>query len=99
MDSRDGVNVTTYSGNAKAQISKLTVDGDTISIYGDDALPSKIVASGDPLKFSFADKFSGTAQKVVLLVQELKLTLVDYIITDSSGNRMKGKTATFELSR
>lgn len=97
MDTRDGVKVTTYSGNARARVDKLKIDGDAISIFGDAALPSRIEASGDPLKFSFADRFSGTARKVTVLVQELKLTLIDYVITDSSGNRMKGKTATFEL--
>lgn len=98
-DSRNGV--TTYRGNAKAEISSLLIEADTISIFGDGGQPSRIEASGNPLKFrqrASAAGLSGTAKKITFLVPELKLILIDYAIADPSGNNMKGKKATFVLT-
>lgn len=99
--SRDGVSVTTYSGNARARVSDLLIEADTISIFGGDGLPSRVEATGNPVTFhqqASSRKLSGSAQKVVFLVSELKLTLIDYVITDPSGNNMKGRKATFVLN-
>jgi len=100
VDSHNGV--TTYKGNVKVEVSNLVIEADTISIFGDGALPSRIEANGNPLRFrreAPADNLSGTAQKIIFSVPELKLTLIDYVVTDPSGNSMKGKQATFVLKR
>lgn len=98
---KDGGNdVTTYQGNAKAEVADLVIEADTISISHDNGLPSRIEASGDPLKFhrqASDDQFNGTAQRIIFVVPELKLTLIDYIIADPSGNNMKGKKASIVL--
>jgi lipopolysaccharide transport protein LptA len=99
-DSGDGV--TTYEGNAKARVLDLLVEAQTITIFrkNDAPLPSRIEASGSPVKFSreaHLDSLSGTARKIILQVPELKLTLIDYTISDPSGNTMKGKQAVFVL--
>lgn len=98
-DSSNGV--TTYQGNAKARVADLVIEAETISISHDNGLPSRIEASGDPLKFrqlSSADNLHGTAQRIVFVVPELKLTLIDYVVTDPDGNNMKGKKASIVLS-
>ena len=92
--------VTTYQGNARAEVLNLAIEADTISIFGGGTLPSKIEASGSPLTFhreSPNGELSGTAHKIIFLVPDLNLTLIDYVITDPHGNKMKGKKATFAL--
>ncbi|MGA8259477.1 MAG: LptA/OstA family protein [Arenicellales bacterium] len=100
VDSRNGV--TTYEGNAKVRVLDLLIEAETISIFRKNGaqLPTRIEATGKPLKFSrqaSGDKLSGTARKVIFQVPELKLTLIDYTISDPSGNTMKGRQAVFVL--
>lgn len=98
-DSSNGV--TTYEGNARAELSNLAIEADTISIFRDNGLPTRVEASGDPLKFrhqASADNVSGTAKRIIFLVPELKLTLIDYVIADPAGNKIKGDKASIVLS-
>lgn len=100
VDSRNGV--TTYEGNATVRVLDLLIEAQTISIFRKtgDSLPVRIEASGKPLKFSrqvSGDNLSGTARKVIFQVPELKLTLLDYAVSDPSGNTMRGKRAIFVL--
>ncbi len=98
--SDSGSNVTTYEGDARAEVLDLVIEAETISITGTDGSPSRIEASGNPLRFhrrQSTDDFSGTAARVVFALPELKLTLTDYTVRDSSGNKMKGRSATFVL--
>lgn len=91
----------TYQGNAKAVVSNLIIEADTISIVSRNGLPSKITASGDPIRFQekvSKHNINGTAQEVTFVLAEFKLTLINYSITDPSGNNMKGKKASFILS-
>lgn len=93
-------NVTTYEGDARAEVLDLVIEAETISITGRDGSPSRIEASGSPLRFhrrQSTDGFSGTAARIVFSLPELKLTLTDYVIEDASGNNMKGGKATFVL--
>lgn len=97
-DSRDGVTI--YEGHAEARVLNVVFEAHTISILRDKGLPSRIEASGNPVEFhqqASSDSLSGTARKITFLVPELKLTLIDYDVTDPSGNRLKGKKAIFEL--
>jgi len=99
IDSTTGV--TTYNGNARVTVANLIIEAETISITMQNGLPSKIVASGTPIKFheQVPEKnINGTATGVTFDVAELKLTLLEYSILDPSGNRMKGKKASFVLS-
>ncbi|MDZ7839558.1 MAG: LptA/OstA family protein [Gammaproteobacteria bacterium] len=93
-------NVTTYEGDARAEVLDLVIEAETIAIFGADGSPSRIEASGSPLRFhrrQSTDDFSGTAARIVFVLPELKLTLSDYVIRDPSGNNMKGGKATFVL--
>lgn len=93
--------VTTYEGNARAEISSLVIEAETIEIVRDNGSPSTVEASGNPLSFrqqASGGSFSGTAQRITLSVPELKLTLIDYEVADPSGNTMKGGKASFVLS-
>lgn len=95
-----GGNVTTYEGDARAEVLDLVIEAETISITGTDGSPSRIEASGSPLRFhrrQSTDDFNGTAARIVFSLPELELTLTDYVIRDSSGNNMKGGKATFVL--
>jgi len=93
-DSEAGV--TTYKGNAKAEIASLVLKADRIAISHGQPLPSRIEAGGDPVTFAgqvSSGRISGTARKIILDVAERRLSLFDYAIEDPSGNRMKGKEA------
>ena len=82
-------------------VSNLVVEADTIAIATRDGLPMRIEADGRPIRFYEQVKernIDGTAARVVFEVPELRLTLFDYSILDPSGNNMKGKKASFELS-
>jgi len=59
-------------------------------------LPSRLKVGNHPSTFSFAGTFSGTAQKVTLQVQTLKLPFIDYV-THRLVREMKGETGAFEL--
>lgn len=99
VDSSNGV--TTYEGNAEAEISNLVIEAGTIAIFHDNGSPSRVEASGNPLKFrqrASSDTISGTARQIMFSVPELKLTLFDYVIADPAGNNMKGEKASFVLS-
>lgn len=92
--------VTTYEGHAKVKILNLSIRARTISIFTDKGRLSKVEASGNPITFSqngSAHSLSGTARKVTFEVPQLKLTLLDYRITDPEGNTMKGKKGVFLL--
>lgn len=94
-------NTITYKGNAKVVVSNLVIQADVISIFKQNGLPSKITAVGNPIKFHEQvpkQHINGTAQQVTFVVSELKLTLIEYSITDPSGNNMKGKKASFVLA-
>lgn len=97
----DGDNgATTYVGNARAEISNLVIEADTIAVFRDNGLPSRVEASGSPIRFeqqASSGSLAGTAQQIILSVPELKLTLIDYAISDTDGNSMKGREATFVL--
>lgn len=96
-----GNGITTYQGNARAEISNLVIEADTIEIVRENGFPSRVEATGNPLSFrrqASDGTFSGTAQRITLSVPELKLTLIDYEIADPSGNTMKGGQANFVLS-
>ena len=93
--------VTTYKGNATVTVANLIIEADSIVITSLNGLPSKIEATGDPIKFyeqTPKQNISGTATGVSFDVAELKLTLIEYSILDPSGNSMKGKKASFVLS-
>lgn len=93
--------VTTYEGNARAEISGVVIEAETITVVHGNGLPSRLEASGDPLKFhhqASSDSLSGTAQQLIFSVPDLKLTLVDYVVADPQGNTMKGRQASFVLS-
>ena len=95
-------NTITYKGNARVIVSNLIIEADSISIVKHlSGLPSKIMASGDPIRFQEKkpkNNINGTAREVTFVVAELKLTLTDYSITDPKGNNMKGKKASFILA-
>lgn len=102
VNSDDSAGVTTYQGNARAEVGQLVIEANSITITHGEGLPSQIEADGDPVRFerrASADSFSGTAGRVVLQVAERKLTLFDYAIVDQSGNSMKGGKASFVLER
>lgn len=102
IDSDASAGVTTYQGNARAEIGQLAIEADSITITHGDGLPSKVEADGDPVSFerrASDDSFSGSAGRIVLQVAERKLTLFDYAIVDQSGNSMKGGKASFVLER
>ncbi len=88
----------TYAGNARVVVANLVIQADSISIVNQNGLPAKITASGDPIRLQEQVRktsFNGTARQVTFLLAELKLTLIDYSITDQAGNSMKGKKASF----
>lgn len=96
----DNEGVTTYKGNAKAEVSNLVIEADTIRVFHDNDSPVKVEASGSPLKFhqkSSSDSFSGTARRIIFSLAELKLTLLDYSLSDPAGNKMRGQKASFVL--
>ena len=97
VDAENGT--TTYKGNARVIVSNLIIEADSISILmHESGLPAKITASGDPIRFQEKKprrNIRGTAKEVTFVVAELKLTLIDYAITDPDGNNMKGKKASF----
>lgn len=98
--SDSGSNVTTYEGNARAEVLDLVIEAESISVTGTDGSPSRIEASGSPLRFhrrQSTDELSGTAARIIFALPESKLTLTDYVIKDPSGNNMKGGKATFVL--
>ena len=98
----DESNTITYKGNARVVVSNLIIEADSISIVKlQSGFPSKITASGDPIRFQEKEpknNINGTAKEVTFIVAELKLTLIDYSITDPTGNNMKGKKASFILA-
>lgn len=99
VDESEGV--TTYQGNARAKVANLVIEADTILVFRDRDTPTRVEASGSPLKFhqkSSSDSLSGTAQQIVFSIAELKLTLLDYSFADATGNKMSGQKATFVLS-
>lgn len=99
--SNSGKGVTTYEGNAHAEILNLVIEADTIEIIRDNGLPSRVEAVGNPLSFrqrSPSGSLNGTAKRIILSVPDLELTLTDYIVADPSGNTMKGRKASFVLS-
>ncbi len=101
VDFDDATGTTVYRGNARVVVANLVIEADAISITDGGGLPSKIAAEGSPIRFRELEpkqNISGTATAVTFLVNELKLTLVDYSIVDPSGNRMQGKKASFVLS-
>ena len=88
----------TYAGNARVVVANLIIEADSISIIKHNGLPAKITASGDPIRLQEQvprKNFSGTAKQMTFLLMEFKLTLIDYSITDQTGNNMKGKKASF----
>lgn len=92
---------TAYMGNARVVVANLFIEADSITIARRDGLPSRITASGSPIRFGERvpkQNINGTAREMVFDVPELKLSLVDYSIVDPSGNTMKGKKASFVLS-
>lgn len=96
-----GSNITTYEGSARAEILDLVIEADTISIAGDNGIPTRIEANGSPIRFhrrGSGENLNGTAQRITFSVADLKLTLIDYVVTDPKGNNMKGGKATFVLS-
>lgn len=93
--------VTTYEGNVSAEISSVEIEAATITVFHGDGLPSRLEASGDPLKFrhqASSNSLRGTARQMVFSVPDLKLTLIDYVVADPEGNTMKGGKASFVLS-
>lgn len=97
----DAAGVTTYTGQARARIADLVIEADTIEVFHGDDLPSRLEASGEPLKFhrqASSGDLSGTARQMIFSVADMKLTLIDYVVTDPSGNSMKGGKASFVLS-
>ena len=93
--------ITTYRGNAEVIVANMVIQADKISITATGGLPSKIEATGAPIKFheQVPEKdISGTAQAVSFDVADLRLTLTEYSITDPSGNNMKGKKISFILA-
>lgn len=99
VDNNKGV--TTYEGNARAEVSHVVIEAETITVFHANGLPSRLEASGNPLKFrhqASSKNLSGTAQQLIFSVPELKLTLIDYVVADPEGNTMKGGKASFVLS-
>lgn len=97
----DDKGVTTYEGNARADVAGVVVEAETITVVHGDGLPSRLEANGDPLKFQHqasSNSLSGTAQQMIFSVPDLKLTLIDYVVADPEGNTMKGRQASFVLS-
>lgn len=93
--------VTTYEGNARAEVAGVVVQAETITIVHGDGLPSRLEASGDPLKFrrqASSNSLSGSAEQLIFSVPDLKLTLIEYVVADPEGNTMKGRQASFVLS-
>ena len=91
-------NAVIYQGNAKVVFSNLVLEADSISIFKHNGFPSKITAVGNPIKFHEKvpkQHINGTAKKATFFVPELKLTVIEYSITDPTGNNMKGKKASF----
>ena len=88
----------TYAGNARVVVANLIIEADSITIVKHNGLPAKITASGNPIMVQEQiprKNFSGTAKQMTFLLMEFKLTLIDYSITDQTGNNMKGKKASF----
>lgn len=99
VDNNQGV--TTYEGSASAEVSGVVIEAATITVFHGDGLPSRLEASGDPVKFrhqASSNSLSGTARQMVFSVSDLKLTLIDYVVADPEGNTMKGGKASFVLS-
>lgn len=99
VDDKNGTVI--YKGNARAIVSNLIIEADSISIVKQNGLPSIISARGDPIRFQEKvprHNINGTAREVTFSVTELKLTLIEYSITDPTGNNMKGKKASFILA-
>ena len=95
-------NAVIYKGNARVVVSNLVIEADSISIFKQDGLPSKITAVGSPIKFHERvprQHINGTAKQVTFIVPELKLTVIEYSIKDPTGNNMKGKKASFILAQ
>ena len=91
-------NAVIYQGNAKVVFSNLVLEADSISIFKHNGFPSKITAVGNPIKFHEKvpkQHIKGTAKEATFYVPELKLTVIEYSITDPTGNNMKGKKASF----
>ena len=94
----DENNAVIYQGNAKVVFSNLVLEADSISIFKHNGFPSKITAVGSPIKFHEKvpkQHIKGTAREAIFFVPELKLTVIEYSITDPTGNNMKGKKASF----
>ena len=94
-------NAVIYRGNAKVVFSNLVIQADSISIFKQNGFPSKITAVGNPIKFYEKvpkQHINGTAKEATFSVPELKLTVIEYSITDPNGNNMKGKKASFVLA-
>ena len=92
--------VTSYQGNARVEVANLIIEADTISILEQNGFPARIEASGNPIEFreqTPRKNISGSAREVVFDVSELKLTLTEYSIIDSTGNNMKGKKISIVL--
>lgn len=97
----DSSGTVTYAGNAKVIVSNVVIEADSISIVKQNGLPLRIEAHGNPIRFQEKvprNNINGIAKEVTFSVAELKLTLVDYSITDPAGNNMKGKKASFILA-
>ena len=93
--------VTTYRGNAEVIVANMIIQADEIAITAPGGIPSKIEATGSPIKFheQVPDKnIQGTAREVSFDVAELRLTVIEYSITDPAGNNMKGKKISFILT-
>ena len=94
-------NAIIYQGNAKVVFSNLVLEADSISIFKHNGFPSKITAVGNPIKFHEKvpkQHINGTAKEATFFVPELKLIVIEYSITDPTGNNMKGKKASFVLA-